>query len=282
MAPSEKNNGPKSITFVTDVTFVETGFKPVSTVNIDDTGHPFVKPKFRGKYRIESARLKNYDYASDGAYFITICTKNREHFFGKIIEKKLQESEQSKICKTCWLDLPNHYGNCVLDAFVIMPNHIHGIIFIKNVETGFKYVSTEKIKTNAHQKRHSISEIIRGFKTFAARKINDFQKTQGTPFWQSRFHDHIIRGEEELNRIRVYIQNNPINWEKDRNNAVGFSDSSGVNGDESVCVPVETGFKPVSTGTMVKNYGGRFSQKFNTSTILAPLGKVDSSLWISI
>lgn len=201
--------------------------------------------KFRGKYRIESTRLKDYDYSSEGAYFITICTKDREYFFGEIVDGKIQETEQLKICMACWLDLPNHYVNCILDAFVIMPNHVHGIIFIKNdnyvaggklivasviasvvVETGFKPVSTDTTTdtttgttTDAQKtKLYSVSEIVRGFKTFTARKINDFQNTPGKTFWQSRFHDHIIRNEGELNRIRKYIFNNPFNWKDDRNN----------------------------------------------------------------
>lgn len=192
--------------------------------------------KFRGRYRIESARLKNYDYSSAGAYFITICTKNREHFFGQIIDGQLQVTQQSKICLACWLDLPNHYVNCVLDAFVIMPNHVHGIVVIPApiVETGLKPVSTTTTTTTTttmmtmtsslsppkrSSKQYSISEIIRGFKTFTARKINDLQNTQGRPFWQSRFYDRIIRDEGELNRIRQYICDNPLHWENDRNNA---------------------------------------------------------------
>ena len=206
--------------------------------------------KFKNKYRIESSRLKNYDYSSDGAYFITICTKGREHFFGEIADGKLQETDQSKICMECWLDLPNHYSNCILDAFVIMPNHVHGIVFIENrneimekfisapafvpapapvsapvsapVETGFKPVSTNaNANANANAihkiKQYSISEIMRGFKTFTARKINDLRNTQGISFWQSRFHDRIIRNEKELNRIREYISSNLLNWEKDCN-----------------------------------------------------------------
>ena len=217
--------------------------------------------KFRNTYRIESTRLKQYDYSSNGAYFITICTKNRENYLGRIIDGKLQENEQSKICKACWLDLSNHYPNCVLDEFVIMPNHVHGIVFIQNnkivinggidgvdgdcnriatVETGLKPVSTNvivntiaNVNTNAIvntnviantiadtniTKRYSISEIIRGFKTFTARKINDFLNTQGKTFWQSRFYDNVIRDKDELNRIRKYIVNNPVSWLNDRNN----------------------------------------------------------------
>lgn len=201
--------------------------------------------KWKGKYRIDSTRLRGWDYSYDGAYFITICTKNRQHFFGEIRNGKLIQTKQSQICMTCWLDLPNHYPNCILDAFVIMPNHVHAVIFIDNsaidtdtapVETGLKPVSTRKpvstpvpkppgthdktarAKTNRNRKKYSLSEIVRGFKTFTARKINEYQNTQGQPFWQTRFHDRIIRDENELNRIREYIQNNPRNWKEDRNN----------------------------------------------------------------
>lgn len=190
--------------------------------------NPFLKndlvhqpEKFRGKYRIESTRLKDWDYSCDGAYFFTVCTRDRECFLGEIMEGKLTETEQSKICAACWLDLPNHYPDCTLDAFVIMPNHVHGIIVINNrinraVETGLKPVSTTTVMNT--KIRYSLFEIVRGFKTFTARKINDYQKTQGKPFWQPRFYDHIIRTENELNRIREYIQNNPGQWDQDRNN----------------------------------------------------------------
>jgi len=220
---------------------------------------------FRNKYRVESTRFKDYDYSFDGAYFITICTKNKEHYFGEIVNGELQGTEQSKICLACWLNLPNHYNNCILDAFVIMPNHVHMIIFIENkrfdykkcfydykrfVETGLKPVSTttgngkcvydmglKPVSTTAGNRKcvydiglkpvstttgngkcvYSISEIIRGFKTFTARKINIFENIPGRQFWQTRFYDRIIRNEDELNRIRKYIYNNPYNWENDRN-----------------------------------------------------------------
>jgi len=186
---------------------------------------------FKNKYRIESTRLLNYNYASDGAYFVTICTKNKQHFFGEIVDGILTNTKQAQIAKKCWFDLPNHYPNCILDKFIIMPNHVHGVIFINNkmdgversdignkfgginmrVETGFKPVST-------NAKRYSLSEIIRGFKTFTARKINERQNTLGQPFWQSRFYDHIIRNEFALNRIKTYIIDNPKKWQRDRNN----------------------------------------------------------------
>ena len=210
-------------------------------MDVHDNHSSLKHPLFQNKYRIESTRLKGYDYSSEGAYFITICTKNREHLFGEIVDGRLQETEQSKICMDCWNDLPNHYDNCVLDAFIIMPNHVHIIIIIRNrddddgvrmrVETGLKPVSTmPHTNTMSHtntmphtntNNAYPLSEIIRGFKTFTARKINIYQNTPGKPFWQLRFHDHIIRNEKALNHIREYIGNNQINWENDRNNRTG-------------------------------------------------------------
>ncbi len=185
------------------------------------------KHKFQGKYRIESTRLKDYDYSLNGAYFVTICTKNSMHLFGSIVDQKLIPNRQAGIVTECWLGFPAHYTNGVLDKFIIMPNHVHGIIIIDNeiaetglklnntiVETGLKPVST----AGRVAKPYSLSEIIRGFKTFSARRINEYQNTKGKPFWQSRFYDHIIRNVEELKRIRQYIIENPLKWELEKYN----------------------------------------------------------------
>lgn len=86
--------------------------------------------KFRNKYRTDTIRLKNYDYSSNGYYFITICTKNRVHYFGKIIDQKMELSEIGKIAHKCWLEIPNHFPFVVLDESIIMPDHIHGIVVI--------------------------------------------------------------------------------------------------------------------------------------------------------
>ena len=128
-----------------------------------------------------------------------------------------------KIVLDCWHDLPNHYANIILDVFVIMPNHVHGIIII--VETGFKPVSTSTsgknngtvtAKPDKHT-NHGLSEFVRAFKTFSSRRINAIRQTAGCQVWQSRFHDRIIRNEPELNKIREYIINNPLNRETDEN-----------------------------------------------------------------
>lgn len=98
-------------------------------------------------------RLKDSDYSNDGYYFVTICTKNREEFFGKIENEKMILNEYGDIVEKCWFDLPKHYKNCVLDEFIIMPNHIHGIMIIDNyiVGNGLKQFPTENLKTITNQ-----------------------------------------------------------------------------------------------------------------------------------
>ncbi|MFA6659144.1 MAG: transposase [Victivallaceae bacterium] len=175
---------------------------------------------YKNKYRIESARLKGWDYSSPGHYFITICTKNRKCLFGEIKNGKMLPNQYGEILENCWNDLPNHYPNLKLDQFAVMPNHVHGIIIIENdnntiVETGLKPVSTEM--PDITDRTHGLSEFIRALKSFSARRINEQRQTPGITVWQTRFHDHIIRDENELNRIRQYIKNNPLNWDKDGN-----------------------------------------------------------------
>ena len=186
--------------------------------------------KFKNKYRIESTRLKDWDYSTPSSYFITIVTNNRKHLFGKINNGEMILNDLGKIVNDCWSDLPNHYGNIVLDEFVIMPNHIHSVIIITEnetnnikmiaptVETGLRPVSTinniSTINNNANTKQHGLSEFIRALKSFSSRKINELLKSK-IDIWQPRFYDHIIRSENELQNIRQYIKNNPLNWNKD-------------------------------------------------------------------
>ena len=159
---------------------------------------------YQNKYRVETTRLQNWNYASDGWYFISICTKGREHIFGVVEQGTMQLNQYGRIAEQCWFDLPNHYSNLILDAFIVMPNHLHGIMIINNtnetvgtVETGLKPVSTTS-------NGHGIFEFVRALKTFSSRRMNELDNTAGKSRWQSRFHDHIIRNELELHRIRQY------------------------------------------------------------------------------
>jgi len=155
-----------------------------------------------------SIRLKDYDYSQEGAYFITICTKNRECIFGRIVDGKMQLNKFGEIVRYTWFDLPNHNTNVELDQFIIMPNHIHGIIII-TVGAGSEPAPTQK---------HGLFEIIRQFKTFSAKRINEIRNTPNLPVWQRNYYEHIIRTEDELHRIREYIINNPLQWQYDREN----------------------------------------------------------------
>jgi REP element-mobilizing transposase RayT len=153
--------------------------------------------RFRHKYRIETSRLKGYDYSEPGSYFITICSKNREPLFGEIKNENVKLSEIGKIVTDCWFDLPNHYPNIILDEFIVMPNHVHGIIKIEK---------RPEITIN-----HGIPEFIRAFKSFSSRRINELN-TNISGIWQPRFYDRIIRSDNELNRIQLYIKNNPTKF----------------------------------------------------------------------
>lgn len=192
------------------------------------------------KYR-KSNRLSGYDYATDGFYFITICTKERVHEFGEVIGDEMCKNINGEILEECWLDLPNHYENCQLDEHVVMPNHFHGIIIIENTNVGngfkpFQIQDSFQIRNpfqdqDAFQNKriHGLSEMVRGFKTFSSRKINAHLSRYGAwtglkPVptsrfqWQKSFHDHIIRDDMDLARVREYIIHNPAQWEDDENN----------------------------------------------------------------
>jgi REP-associated tyrosine transposase len=202
---------------------------------------------YKNKYRVESARLKNWDYSIPWWYYVTICTKGMKHWFGKIDNGKMILNSIGKIIDEEWKRTEKVRSNVELDYYVIMPNHFHGIIIINNtVETTRWVVSKEKRGNNANNNgnlrekkegrqevaRHASSEtahravftktnktlypdslgaIIGQFKSNATKRI----RKSGYPkfSWQPRFYDHIIRNEKDLFRIRRYIQNNPFKWE---------------------------------------------------------------------
>ena len=176
--------------------------------------------KFNEKYRVKSARHPNHDYSSNGVYFITICTLNKNKFFGKIIDNKMKLSKKGKIAENHWKEISKHYSQIYLDDFVIMPNHIHGLIKIKNVETTNLGVSN--IDTNLLNNKNLIG--LEKWKiSLIVKIINQFKRTTTIEMknknlffgWQSRFFDEIIKDEKHYWTIKNYIKNNPKNWEKD-------------------------------------------------------------------
>lgn len=185
--------------------------------------------KFLNKYRIPSARANWWDYSACGVYFITICTAQRLHYFGEVHDGNMILSEIGEIAESCWKQISDHFPFVKLDAFVVMPNHFHGILIIDPVvETPNSGVSgnsnpnpnqitnteTPKlgVSTRKQWKPGSLGVIINQYKravSISARKIHsDFS-------WQSRFHDKIIHHENEFYQIRFYIETNPVNWETD-------------------------------------------------------------------
>ena len=183
------------------------------------------KEKFKNKYRIGSTRLKNYDYSLNGAYYITIVTKDREHFFGNILHGKIQLSEIGKIAQQYWDEIPQHFPFVKLDDMIVMPNHIHGILWIDKTNDIETSVVVETPKLDVFTKRNknhkiewkpgTIGVIINQYKRICT--INS-RKIKPNFAWQPRFYDRIIRNDNELKRIRKYIVNNPQMWERDRNN----------------------------------------------------------------
>lgn len=177
-------------------------------------------------------RLPGYDYAQPGWYFVTLCTKNRRELFGVVENGKPFVNQYGKIVAEAWWDLPKHYS-CILDAFVIMPNHVHGIIQIPDriyvphptVAAGFhNNVAGAGLRpapamgVDSGVLHASLIEIIRALKSFSARRINELRKTQGQPVWQRSFHEHILRGNNDILSVREYIRLNPEKWDRDRNN----------------------------------------------------------------
>jgi putative transposase len=157
------------------------------------------------KHHRRSIRLKGYDYSQSGAYFLTVCTHNRELVLGEVVDGRMELNIYGRIVSARWCNLPRYHAHMELSAFVVMPNHIHSIIVIRSD-------SAEQAK------RCPVSEIVRGFKTFSSRRINEMRGTPGTPVWQRNYWEHVIRDQDSFNRIHDYILTNPLRWHLDREN----------------------------------------------------------------
>jgi putative transposase len=181
-----------------------------------------------------SIRLKNYDYSQAGLYFVTICAYQRQLLFGQIYDGKMQLNDYGIVTKNTWFDLINHISNIELHEFVVMPNHVHGIIQIvgagskpalhehnlsngtlRDIGAGLEPARTEPTTTESEKMEKNLSEIVRQFKTFSARKINHIRNLKGTPVWQRNYHEHIIRNETAYLKIAEYVQTNPQKWHDD-------------------------------------------------------------------
>ncbi|MBN2595517.1 MAG: hypothetical protein JXR82_01890 [Marinifilaceae bacterium] len=190
--------------------------------------------KFQNKYRIPPARALWWNYSNEGSYFVTICTYKKQLFFGSITDQKMELSEIGKLAHQFWCGIPDHFPFAKLHAFVVMPNHVHGIIEIFNSEetlhatsvyNGLHATSVQDVRNESDSKNEkmaaispkkgSLASILRSYKSAVTKEA---RKTDPDFEWQERFHDHIIRDDQEYHRIENYINNNPRKWGEDKFN----------------------------------------------------------------
>ncbi|MDO8519330.1 MAG: transposase [Deltaproteobacteria bacterium] len=156
-------------------------------------------------------RLKWYDYSQAGGYFVTICARDRACLFGRVIGGKMEMNEAGKNIESVWKRLPERFPQIKLDEFVIMPNHIHGILIIDGVGAIHELPLPRR--------RQMTLPMAMGFlKMNTSKHINNWRKTPGLPVWQRNYYEHIIRDERDLVKIREYIANNPLKWDEDPEN----------------------------------------------------------------
>jgi REP element-mobilizing transposase RayT len=189
---------------------------------------------YKNKFRVKSARWNGYNYSQAGCYFVTICAKNRDMFFGDVIDDKMVLSGAGEVARDFWLEILKHFNNTILDEFIVMPNHVHGIIVIKSENHGRDeavprlrlgkdeavprlYAGEYPQMSKISPKPKSLSVMIGSFKSVTTKTIRK-KFPQNNFAWQERFYDRVIRNEFELNNVQNYILNNPSKWNRDRNN----------------------------------------------------------------
>jgi putative transposase len=186
--------------------------------------------------RRRSIRLQGYDYSQAGAYFITICAHNRECLFGEILgscsvgagftpappmSARMELNEFGVIVRDEWIKSAAIRSEIELDEFVVMPNHFHGIVFLRRGDRLVAHNGDRPVAPTGRQpgpQTRSVGALMAGYKSAVTKRINENRRTSGMPVWQRNYYEHVIRNDEELNGIREYIMNNPLNWDLDENN----------------------------------------------------------------
>ena len=209
--------------------------------------------KFKNRFRVASARAPWWDYGNDGSYFVTVCTRNKEHFFGQVQKGKMQLSEIGSLVYSIWSEIPIRFSYVKPGAFIVMPNHIHAMITIDKKNRNHSDVELPNVETRLIASLHSIIQpgrsvlsgpdksdlkpissvyrrggitgihnpmlhqnLSRVMRWFTGRVSFEAHKIDPQFNWQRRFHDHIVRDIEEFKSISRYIMKNPENWEKDQ------------------------------------------------------------------
>ncbi len=191
------------------------------------------------KHHRRSIRLKGYDYSSEGAYYVTIVVQGRECLFGEIIDGEMYLNEYGEIVQKWWHEIPNHFPNVVLGAFVIMPNHVHGIIWIIDKRRGEvisphndpnnnilnkNFDGTSNQGGDASQpplQKPTLGQIVAYFKYQSTKEMNRIETDKAiTKFWQRNYYEHVIRDEKDLQNKTDYIESNPMLWDEDDENPI--------------------------------------------------------------
>jgi len=171
------------------------------------------------KHHRRSIRIPNFDYSQDGWYFVTICSHQRERLFGDVVDGVMVINKFGDIVNSEWIRTAQLRHYITLDEFVVMPNHIHGIINI-NIDGvgahGNVPLHKPQIEKFGKSTKNSIPTIVKLFKSTITKQINEIRHSPGVHIWQKNYYEHIIRDEIDLNRIRQYIQNNPLKWPEDK------------------------------------------------------------------
>ncbi len=181
------------------------------------------------KHQRRSIRLRGYDYTQPGAYFVTVCTYRWKHMLGNVVDGRVVLNPFGKIVEEMWLKIADVRPHLSMDEYVVMPNHVHGIVMIhtrpENVGATHWVAPTNKTDQPHGPAPDSLGAIIGQFKAVATKGVNRTRDTPGRAIWQRNYYEHIIRNDKALNRIREYIHYNPRRWHLDRYNP----DASGHN-----------------------------------------------------
>jgi len=180
-------------------------------------------------------RLRGYDYSSEGAYFVTICTQERERLLGEIDEDRLILSDVGRVVDFWWRELPQHFEKIRLDVFTVMPNHIHGIIWLVGADRCVRPKGSRRYRADTSVCPYrakplsvvSLAKVVQWFKTMSANEYIRGMRENKWPIvtgrlWQRNYYEHIVRDEKELYRIRQYVIENPANWAKDEDNPINW------------------------------------------------------------
>ncbi|OIN58455.1 transposase [Arsenicibacter rosenii] len=172
---------------------------------------------FKGKYCIDAARLTTYDYGSNGCYFVTICTREKLHYFGDIAgqnhEACLVPTPIGQQAIDCWLAIPEHFPFVIPDTFQVMPNHVHGLLWFQKED------DRQWGQNTFGPQRQNLASVIRGYKI----GVTKFAASNNIEFgWQARYYERVVRNEEELKHIRQYIIQNPAKWYTDYKNDINL------------------------------------------------------------